>query len=433
MLQRRTSPAKNYMRRTLQVLALVGTLIVGVIALALIASQTPWFKDWLRRFVVRQAGTYVNGTVSIGSLGGNLFYGVELGDLAIDVNGEHVITLKQVELKYSLAQLVSHGLTVRQIVLHQPYVLLRHDRNGWNVANLVKRQQQEADRQGPGKPVSLPDIEIVDGRLAVDDRAPSPSYTLPSSIDGLNAKAGFEYAPVHYSVTLDQFSFNGHAPDLTVKSLTGRAGTRDDDLNVEKLFLQTAQSSVTIDGAVQRYLTDPSLQVTVSAPKLSLPEFAAVLPALKGYDLHPTLDVKATGPQDHLQLALNVTSEAGAAHGAFTTDTKAPDLNAKGNLTLDHLNLAPLVKDPAQKSDITGAAQFDVRLAGNPTPPAAALDRLSGHLAFDGPTVRAAGYAASNVKAAADIKGRHIDLNARANAYGGSATAKGTLTVAGPT
>ena len=52
MLQRRISPAKKYMRRTLQVLALVGTLIVGVIALALIASQTPWFKDWLRRFVV---------------------------------------------------------------------------------------------------------------------------------------------------------------------------------------------------------------------------------------------------------------------------------------------------------------------------------------------------------------------------------------------
>ena len=110
MLQRRISPAKNYMRRTLQIVAFVGTLLVGIIALALIVSQTPWFRDWLRKYVVRQAGTYVNGTVSIGSLGGNLFYGVQLGDVAVEVNGEHVVTLKSVEIKYSV---VGAGLAGR--------------------------------------------------------------------------------------------------------------------------------------------------------------------------------------------------------------------------------------------------------------------------------------------------------------------------------
>src|SRR6187397_3721188 len=102
MLQRRVSPASNYLRRTLQIVALVGTLIVGIIALALIASQTPWFRGWLRGFIERQAKQYVNGTVSIGSLGGNLFYGIQLGDVAVDVNGEHIITLKNVEVKYSI-------------------------------------------------------------------------------------------------------------------------------------------------------------------------------------------------------------------------------------------------------------------------------------------------------------------------------------------
>src|SRR5262245_7170605 len=211
MLQRRMSPAKRYLRRTLQVVALVGTLLVGIVALALIVSQTPWFRDWLRKLVVRQAGDYVNGTLSIGSLGGNLFYGIELGDVAIDVNGEHVVTLKQVEIKYSLSQLVSQGVTVEQILVRQPYVLLRHAARGWNVASLIKRQAREADRQGPRKPLSMPDIQIEDGRIAIDDRAPSASWRLPSAIDGLNAKAGFEYAPVHYSLTLERFAFNGHA------------------------------------------------------------------------------------------------------------------------------------------------------------------------------------------------------------------------------
>src|SRR5260370_39198556 len=99
MLQRRVSPTRKYIRKALQVVALVGTISVGIIALALIASQTPWFRDWLRRFMVREASQYVNGSVSIGSLGGDLFYGIQLADVTVTVNGEDVVTLKRLELK----------------------------------------------------------------------------------------------------------------------------------------------------------------------------------------------------------------------------------------------------------------------------------------------------------------------------------------------
>ena len=197
-------------------------------ALALIASQTPWFRDWLRKYVVKQASQYVNGTVSIGSLGGNLFYGIELGDVSVDVNGERILLLKLVEVKYSIAQLVSQGVTVQQIRLNQPFVLARHDATGWNLSRLVKRQEQEANRQGPMKPIALPDIQVLDGRLQIDDRIPSGSFHLPSRIDGLNVKGSFAYAPVHYSVTLEHFAFAGKAPDLTVRNLTGAFATREE-------------------------------------------------------------------------------------------------------------------------------------------------------------------------------------------------------------
>src|SRR5689334_19315935 len=135
------------MRRTLRIVAFVGTLLIGIVALALIVSQTPWFKDWLRKYAVRQAGQYLNGTISIGSLGGNLFTGVQLGDISIDVNGEHVLTLQRVEVKYSIGQLTSQGVTVASIRVEKPFVLLRRDEGGWNLGRLVKTQEQEANRQ----------------------------------------------------------------------------------------------------------------------------------------------------------------------------------------------------------------------------------------------------------------------------------------------
>ncbi len=426
MLQRRISPAKSYMRRTLQVIALVGTLLIGIIALALIVSQTPWFRDWLRKYIVRQSAQYVNGSLSIGSLGGNLFTGVQLGDVAIDVNGEHIVTLKQVEIKYSIGQLVTKSMTVREIRVERPFLLLRHDRSGWNVSSLVKRQAREADRQGPQRPISLTLIEIVDGQVTVDDKLPSQGYRLPSRIGGLNVKAGFEYAPVHYSLTLDSLAFSGTAPDLTVQKLSGRIGTRDDDLNIEKLSLQTAQSSVTIDGVVRDYLAKRSLQLTATSPKFSLPELGGVFPAVQGYNLHPSFDVKATGRQESLALALNVSSEAGAVSGNVTGDFVAPDLGARGDVDVRNLDLAPLLKNPTQKSDITGHAKLDLRLPGTP-PGAATLDRLRGRVIFEGPKVVAAGYTATAVKVTADIAGRRLALDGRANAYGGSGTAKGFI------
>jgi autotransporter translocation and assembly factor TamB len=419
------------LRRTLQVIALVGTLLIGIIALALIVSQTPWFRDWLRKYAIRQASQYVNGTVSIGSLGGNLFYGVQLEDVSVTVNGEHILTLKQVEVKYSVAELVSQGVTIQQIRLNQPFVLLRHDASGWNLRRLVKRQEQEANRQGPRKPVMLPDIQIVDGRLAIDDRAPSAAVHFPSRIDGLNLKASFAYAPVHYSVTLEKLTFSGKAPDLTVTQLTGALATREDDLNVKKLFLETPGSAVSIDGVIHDYLASPSMQLTVSAQKLSLPEFGGVFPVVSGYNLHPSFDLKADGPQDRLQMALNVKSEAGTASGTVTADLKAPDLAVRGDLTMTNLDLAPLLKNPAQRSDITGHAKVDLKVPSAPAS-SSAVQRLRAHVVFQGPTVVAAGYRASDVRATADVAGRRITIDARVHAYGGSATAKGLIVAPGP-
>ena len=97
-------------RRVLQVVTFVGTLTIGVLALALIVSQTPWFRDWLRRYIVRESKQYLNGQLTIGGLGGNLLFGADLADVSVDVSGERVVAVKGVELDYNIFSLISKGL-----------------------------------------------------------------------------------------------------------------------------------------------------------------------------------------------------------------------------------------------------------------------------------------------------------------------------------
>ena len=79
----------------------MATLIVGATSMAVIVTQTTWFKEWLRGFIVRQAGDYVNGQLSIGKLDGNLFFGVALGDVDVTVDGEKVVDVDDVSLDYN--------------------------------------------------------------------------------------------------------------------------------------------------------------------------------------------------------------------------------------------------------------------------------------------------------------------------------------------
>src|ERR671915_198261 len=117
-------------RRTLQVVAFICTLVIGTAAMAVIVTQTTWFKEWLRGFIVRQAEDYVNGRLSIGRLDGNLFFGVELGDVDVTMNGKTVVDIKDVGLDYNVFSFISGSVVLDDIRLNQPVFHVEKDAEG---------------------------------------------------------------------------------------------------------------------------------------------------------------------------------------------------------------------------------------------------------------------------------------------------------------
>jgi len=410
------------LRRILQVVTFVGTLIVGVLALALIVSQTPWFHDWLRRYIVRESKQYLNGELTIGQLDGNLLFGVDLSDVAVDMSGERVAAAKALQVDYSIFSLLSSGVYVDQIKLDQPVLRLERNGDGWNVVRIIKPQQQEADRTGPMRPITLKSVEIADASLSIRDEL-AGGVSLPRRVDDVDLKGTFEYAPVHYSVNVDHLSFRGSSPDVKLQQLTGKLAIRDDNVYVQDVALTTSESSLTLSGVIEQYLATPVVKLTTSG-HVSLPEIGRVVPAASGYNLHPTLNIKADGPAERLGLTVDVKSEAGNIRGTLMTDVQAPNFAARGDVNIERLNLAPLLKDPAQRTDLTGRAKLDLVVKSEPAS-APVADRVKGTFAFTGPRVAAAGYEARNVNVTGTIVGPRITIDGRASAYGGTATARG--------
>ena len=220
----------------LQVVALVGTLMVGIVALALIVSQTPWFRDWLRRYIVRESKQYLNGELSIGGIGGNLLFGVEVSDIAVDVSGERVVAVKGSRSTTASSSSSRRASSSTRSSWSSRRCTLERDGDGWNLARLVKKQEKEADREGAAQA----DLAAVDRdrRRPRDHRRQRrrrPAIGCRSSIDDLDLKASFAYAPVHYTVVIDRVSLRavraaaGAAPaDRQARGPRGQPVRRED-------------------------------------------------------------------------------------------------------------------------------------------------------------------------------------------------------------
>src|SRR5262249_53186703 len=155
-----------------------------------------------------------------------------------------------------------------------------------------------ADRQGPQYPIAIDDIGISDASVVIDGPVGTSGVELPKRIDRLDAKLSFKYEPGRYSIDITHVSFRGSDPAIGLNALSGGVAVRNDTVYVEKLALRTEESSLSVDGAVQNYLSKPVFNVQISSDKLSLPELACVFPALTGIRLQPAFEVKLNGPLD---------------------------------------------------------------------------------------------------------------------------------------
>ena len=95
-----------------------------------------------------------------------------------------------------------------------------------------------------------------------------------------------------------------------------------------------------------------------------------------------------------------------------------------GDLSVRYLNLAPIVGNQKQKSDITGSEHVDVH-----GPAFSDLNSLRGDVTLNAPRVVAAGYVAEQVKAKVRFAGRQVDVDGGAAAYGARMTAAGRVTL----
>ena len=415
-------------RRSLQVVAFICSLVVGVASMAVIVTQTTWFKEWLRGFIVRQADDYVNGRLSIGRLDGNLFFGVELEDVDVTMNGRKVVEIQDIGLDYNAFTFLGGDVVLDDLRLNRPTLRLERTAEGWNLARLIKARTPDPDEPKSRRSIAIGEIGVSGGMLHIEEGAVGTSgVDVPARIEELNASVGVTSDADALTVDVGHVSLRAQEPRLGINDLSGTITRTADEVRIDNVSLRTEESSLRIDGTIRNIESGtPAVDVTATSDKLALDEIARVVTALRGYQLQPAFEVRAQGPADRLDVALNVREQSlGNVVGDLTVDALAPGRRVAGTLKMEHLNVGPIARSETLTSDITGRARVDLAMPSGRMP-------LSGTYSIDASRAQVAGYEVRDLAATGRIDGRTIRVDANAAAYGGRASAAGTVTTGTP-
>lgn len=410
-------------RRALRAVALLAVLLVGLMVAVAIVSQTAWFRERLRRLAIRQAEQAIEGRLEIGRVDGSLVGGVTLSDVAIVQGDTRVVSAGRVTVTYGLRDLIGSGRVVERVDIHRPVVEAVRTPEGWNLARIIK-PRPPTDPNKPRATFSLPDIRVTDGSIRVREVGVPVTQAIPRRIDGFSFEGGLASSPQELSVDLRRLTLRAGQPDLDLRSLSGRIVSVPTGWRFQSVAAQTGESSLNVDGTLTRRQPDATwaYDLDVTGQPVSLPEIGRFVPAAS-FALHPRLTLGVAGTLEALALDVDITqSEAGRAKGQLTLDVTGPDRALAGRLAVADLSLAPIVKAEEAAGVITGEAEFDLRF-----PSARDGFPVDGTFAFTGPRAGAYGYEATNVRASGALDGRDVRLDASANVYGGTATARGTI------
>ncbi|MPZ16348.1 MAG: hypothetical protein GEV06_00320 [Luteitalea sp.] len=409
------------LRRTLRVLVILAALVVGLVALALVATQTPWFKERVRRLAVGQANRVLNGELSIGRLEGNLFTRVTLSDVVLRQEGRPSITIAQVEATYDVTRVASNGVTLDGLALERPVIVLRRMGDGWNLGRLLAPRPSAGPRRGPR--LTFNRISLTGGQFVVEpEHDPRP----PRRFDEIDTDLALSNSPDGLRIAVNRLSFVTDQADLAMRSFTGTMVFDQGTVTLDRIHVVTAQSDFEVHGSIADFADRARYGLDVEAARVWLPEWAGLLPALRNMRLNPVFGARVDGPASAMQIRVrDLRSEAGQADGSLLADFVGPDRALSGTLAVQDVDLAPIFDDAERQTHITGDVTFDLHF-----PPRSGEGMADGTYRFQGPVARAFGYEAQNLTAQGRVDGRRVTIaSAVGRAYGARVRSSGTLDV----
>ncbi len=307
---------KSYLKWIIALFVII-TLLTGI----RLALKSDWLLDYVRDFAVEQANEQLNGELEIGSIRGDLLFGITLSDVKLsDLQQNEIFAVDTLQLRYTLPSLISepHRLDLLRAEGIRG-TLIQDEDSVWNAERILP----EAD---PDSEESDPLYWSVD-RILIDNSNISfrSDLLLPDGyleIEDLSLQSMAEMYPDRWLVSLDHLSLRireGRLPSPIEVSL--QAVAMDEQITLESLMVNTGRTLLSTEAELRN---QNEIDARADITPLSRRDVNAYLDE---YPIQQNLNIGLTAEGTMEDIVLSVTADAGSGgelSASATTDISDP-------------------------------------------------------------------------------------------------------------
>jgi hypothetical protein len=238
---------------------------VAVIALFLVAvvlgfTQTKLFRTYLRTKLVQLVAHDLHGELVLSSLEGNLFNGFQVENIVLRRDGEPVLTVERLEIKYDPLGLLTKSASVSRLVLINPAIHFTRSAGGeWNFDQFLR--SSSPDTTPSSWTLSVKQIQIKGGALEIVDSVGLGQRALDSlfgtepgrfnysniALDSLNLEGSLSIHPGEIGLSLKSLACRSPLPHFRLKNFAGDFVLARKNLSVRKMRVETEKSKLQLD------------------------------------------------------------------------------------------------------------------------------------------------------------------------------------------
>ena len=238
----------------------VAVIALFVAAVALGFTQTKLFRSYLRTKLVQIVTNDLHGELALSSLEGNLFTGFQVENVVLRRDGEPVLTVERLEVKYDPLGLLTKSASVSRLVLTNPAIHLTRSAVGeWNFDRFLHSSSR--DTTSSPWTINLKQIQIRGGALEIVDSlglaqrtADSSLETVPGKfnyshvvLDSLNLEGSLSIHPGEVDLGIKSFACRSPLPHFQLKNFSGDFVLARKSASVRKMRVETGKSKLQLD------------------------------------------------------------------------------------------------------------------------------------------------------------------------------------------
>lgn len=352
------------MRATKFIAKFIAWFLVGILALlaiVLIAIQTPVVKRQIVGITETQVNKILNAELSVGELSGNFFTNLALNNIVLlSVEKDTVASIDRIQLNYRLLPLIQGKILVENVEIGNPYVYLAQlPDSSWNVMHLVEPSESEPDTTSSsfGMFVQVNRFALSNGLIRIN----AFEEQIPDEIRDLNIGLSGVYSTAKQQADLSDFRLKAINPDVELVALNLKAEGDTAVISLHDFLLQTAQNKITAKGEY-RFSGEEKSRIELETEPLIVDEFKAFLPDEFDFIAKPILNFDVELENKNLKVAASIKDDEQEVDLKvlsyqlleYLADSMVTPVVLDMALTLNEIDLRYWLNDPEMNYQIDG-------------------------------------------------------------------------------